>query len=383
MFCPLCKSEYREGVTRCSNCDAPLVALLDKTRGTSSNTSDAPHAPTSVLLWVGKNEAEFSALVDALRENRIPAFVQEHPRAALGNRLRPDSQIHVLQSDLKRALRVAAASTGSLPGSSRHIRTCHGCGNEVSASFTHCPRCGTMLIAARDSASPDSKPLASAELLFCPICDAEYGPGHTHCTQEGVNFAPARLGGEPFDEKLRSEDLRIVWRGSDPVAVSRAIAALRGARIPHHVKPTQDHLAFELGIPRPRYEVRVFASDAVAAQHLLDPIRESLPFGSLTEPDESGIAGQSDAQSAPRAQPQKQVPGVSHSHWKPQQATLEIWASDDSALAEILQDCLAENNIGVRAEGRAPGMLRLFVRPQEEAAAREIIREVLEGAPPA
>src|SRR2546426_9921112 len=68
--------------------------------------------------------------------------------------------------------------------------------------------------------------------------------------------------------------------------------------------------------------------------------------------------------------------------WKPKQATLEVWSSDDSALAQVLQDCLAENRIGVRVEGTAPGMLCLFVRPQEEAGAREIIREVVEGASP-
>lgn len=363
MFCPLCKSEYREGVKRCTNCDAALLASLETSR-------DNPAA----LLWTGKNEAEFSAVVDALRDNKIPALVQEQPRAALGNRLRPDSQIHVLQSDLKRALQIAAASTGSLPRGPQHVRACHGCGGEVRVSFTHCPRCGTMLIAAKDSLSPDSEPLARAELLFCPICDAEYGPGHTHCTLCGVDLVPERLRGEPFDEKLRDEDLQVVWRSGDPVAVSRAIAALRGARIPHHVKPTQDHMAFELGIPRPRYEVRVFASDAGAAQHLLDPIRESLPFGSLAEPV--------DSENGPPESPDL-VPAAAHVRFKPQQATREIWSSDDSALAQVLQDCLTENSIGVRGEGTAPGMLRLFVRPQEEAAAREIIREVLEGVPPA
>jgi rRNA maturation endonuclease Nob1 len=371
MFCPLCKSEYREGVARCINCGAPLVDSLERLR-------DNPAA----LLWIGKNEAEFSAIVDALRENQIPALVQEQPRAALGNRLRPDSQIHVLQSDLKRALQIAATSTGLLPRTSQHVRTCHGCGSEARASFTHCPRCGTMLIASTDSASPDSEPIARADLLVCPICNAEYRSDHTHCTLCGVDLVPERLRNKPFDENLRSEELQLVWRGGDPVAVSRAIAALRGARIPHHVKPTQDHMAFELGIPRPRYEVRVFASDADPARRLLNSITESLPFASFTEPLESEIAGPSAAQSVARRGSPQALQAASHTRWKPQQATREIWSSDDSALAQILEDCLSENSIGVRVEGTAPGTLRLFVRPQEEAGAREIIREVLEGVPP-
>jgi hypothetical protein len=366
MFCPLCKSEYREGVTTCATCDAVLVASLD---------APEVRANLPTLLWTGKEEAQFAAVASALKDARIPALVYEHPHAALGNRWRPESQIRVLQSDLKRALQIAAAATESLPRASRDVRKCHGCGAEVRVTFTHCPRCGTMLIASKDTASPDSRSVVRAEALFCPLCDAEYGSTHTHCTLCGVDLVPEHLRGRPFDEKDREERLELIWRGNDPVAVSRVIAALRGARIRHHVKPTQDHLAFELGMPRPRYEVRVFASDAPAAGYLVAPIHESLPFASLEEkerPDSNEISTLPSAGST-----------AARTEWKPKQATLEVWSSDDSALAKILEDCLAENRIGVRSEGNPPGMLRLFVRPQEEAAAREIIREVIHGTPPA
>ena len=366
MFCPLCKSEYREGVAQCATCDAPLVASLD---------APEVRANPPILLWTGKDSAEFAVVADTLRDAKIPVLVYEHPHTALGNRWRPESQIRVLQSDLQPALQLAATRIDSLPRSPRDIRKCHGCGAEVRVSFTHCPRCNTMLIASADTASPDSKAIVNAEALFCPLCDAEYGPAHTHCTLCGVDLVPEHLRGKPLNEKERNERLELVWRGNDPVAVSRVIAALRGARIRHHVKPTQDHLAFELGIPRPRYEVRVFASDAPAARYLVAPIRESLPFALLDEEKDT----ESPEPTGPPSAGAAVAPGV----WKPKQATLEVWSSDDSALAQILQDCLAENRIGVRVEGTPPGKLRLFVRPQEEAGAREIIREVVEGTPPA
>src|SRR5437879_3947987 len=63
-------------------------------------------------------------------------------------------------------------------------------------------------------------------------------------------------------------------------------------------------------------------------------------------------------------------------------ATVEVWSGDDSVLAKVLQDCLAENTIGIRVEGKSPGPLRLFVRPEEAPTAREIIREVVQGTPP-
>lgn len=36
MFCPQCRSEYREGFTRCESCDAPLVAALPPEAGDPS-----------------------------------------------------------------------------------------------------------------------------------------------------------------------------------------------------------------------------------------------------------------------------------------------------------------------------------------------------------
>ena len=36
MFCPQCRSEYREGFTRCESCDVPLVAVLPPETGDPS-----------------------------------------------------------------------------------------------------------------------------------------------------------------------------------------------------------------------------------------------------------------------------------------------------------------------------------------------------------
>src|SRR5258708_16291033 len=337
MFCPLCKTVCRELVHTSATCEAALVASID---------TPEVRANPPILLLTGKDETQVAAVASALKDARIPALVYEHPRAALGNRWRPESQIRVLQSDLKRALQIAAAATGALSSARRDLRNCHGCGAEVRITLTHCPRCGTMMTASKDTASPDSRAVGWAEALFCPLCDAEYGPAHTHCTLCGVDLVPEHLRGQPFDEKERDERLELVWRGNDPVAVSRVIAALRGARIRHHVKSTQDHLPFELGIPRPGYEVRVFASDAPAAGYLVAPIRESLPFAS---PEEESTA-ESPETSTPPSSPAAASPGA----WKPKQATLEVWSSDDSALAPVLPHCLAANPIPLPMQRTPP-----------------------------
>jgi hypothetical protein len=208
------------------------------------------------------------------------------------------------------------------------------------------------------------------DIKYCPLCDAEYSAGHAQCTVCGVNLVPEELRGRPLDEQQRNERIVVIWRGGDPLAVSEVISALRDAGIRHHVQPTNEHLVFELGMPRPKYAVRVFSSDAAKAKELIADIRESLPFA-LEEADER------EPEFAPSSR------SASGNEWSPNAATVETWSGEDGALAELLEACLRENRIGVRLEGAEPGRLRLLIMPADEAAAREIIREVREGTPPA
>lgn len=69
MFCPLCKAEYRQGYTRCKDCDVELVPQLN-------SRSAAPRAEyeSAVLLWRGGDPATFAALIGTLREAHIPLF---------------------------------------------------------------------------------------------------------------------------------------------------------------------------------------------------------------------------------------------------------------------------------------------------------------------
>ena len=208
---------------------------------------------------------------------------------------------------------------------------------------------------------------------YCPLCDAEYREGFSICADCGVGLVSA--GHRRLLRKMESsEPIDMVWRSGDPVALSQAIAALREAGIQHDVKATHDHFVFELGMPRPKYEIRVFRSDAERARELLEPIYQSPPF-TLEEPAEE--------EEAPEAEEAEKIEERRAAAWNPEQATAEIWSSEDAALARNLIDCLRENRIGVRREGAEPGTLRLFVMPADEPAAREILREVREGTPPA
>jgi len=66
MFCPLCKAEYRQGFTRCADCDVELVPSLPA--APAPPAEPPPLHGDLVLLWRGRELAFFSQLVHALHE---------------------------------------------------------------------------------------------------------------------------------------------------------------------------------------------------------------------------------------------------------------------------------------------------------------------------
>ena len=214
-------------------------------------------------------------------------------------------------------------------------------------------------------------------MKYCPVCDAEYADSHAMCSVCGIELVAEELRGHPLDERQRKEKIMLAWKGGDPLAVSEVIHILRDAGIRHHVSPTNEHLVFELAMPRPKYAVRVFLSDLTRAKELLVNVRESAPFA-LDEPVEQDGDSSEDT-----------VPHGTDREFQPKEATAVAWSGEDTALADLLEACLRENRIGVRREEGAnavtpePNQITLLVAPRAEAASREIIREVREATPPA
>jgi hypothetical protein len=361
-YCPLCTAEYRETVDACATCRAALVTSLSAAQAAGNLRR---------LLWVGTDRREFDSVARGLRDAGIPARLEEGAVGIFAKLVNSESCIYVLRADFDRALDVAAEVLVTIPARSALMQTCHACGASCSTGLTACPHCKAVLKVEhikdiRVDVLRDAIP--RTVMKYCPLCDAEYPASHGSCTVCGVDLVAEELRGRPLDERQRKERIEVVWRGGDPVAVSEVINTLREAGIRHHVQPTNDHLVFELGMPRPKYAVRLFASDAAKAKELLADIRESAPFGS------SGVPGLEDDSILPDRPTQV---------WNPAAATVEIWSGEDAALAEHLEACLRENVIGVRRQGSGPGLLRLLVMPADENPAREIIREVRDATPPA
>lgn len=224
MFCPICKAEYRQGFTRCADCEVDLVYSLDQA------TQDAPgaaHEGRLVPLWVGDDLPLHVALLEELKSAGIPFFdrpaggypgtrkgVPEWmvPRPLLG------FEVEVLSSDLSRAQQIL-----------------------------------------ENLATPCRNPT-----MVCPLCMAEFGEGFTLCSD--CHVALLRTEGEANAARAR------LWKGDRQTELDRILAALDAAQIRSYHKEIVNssprlHLFTVVPVrPSFEYEVWIFRDDLERAQ---------------------------------------------------------------------------------------------------------------------
>jgi hypothetical protein len=228
--------------------------------------------------------------------------------------------------------------------------------------------------------------------MYCPSCGAEYRAGFTTCSDcqvelvnepaiagvPGVRGAPSQSGG-----------FALIWSGGNPQTHEAIREALEHAGIDARTIRAEEHLI--LAWSHARFEIWVPAEQAEQAHELL----QQLGSGEEPEPGEADASeipaeddepeGESDGEREARAR------GPAH----PDAAAAEAWAGGDAEMGAMIRASLRENGIYFSAgpdkpdgpepqnesEGDAPGE-GIFVLPEDEARAREIVREIVEGTPP-
>jgi hypothetical protein len=70
VYCPLCKSEYRAGYERCSDCQTSLV-----------HTREQAGATKVCLFWEGTGQTKFNGIVAILRDANVPTYARSRARA--------------------------------------------------------------------------------------------------------------------------------------------------------------------------------------------------------------------------------------------------------------------------------------------------------------
>ena len=164
----------------------------------------------------------------------------------------------------------------------------------------------------------------------------------------------------------------ILWAGESPSVHVNLLEKLEANGIDFDdkalgddsVAPTADPLPIDWK-PRFGFEVAVLTSDYTAAKAVLEKVLDNVPED-LEIP----------------AQPEVVDPSSVSSKANDAPANVLVWKGSDAKLAQFLTSALEENNLTARVNAEA-GVTAIYVAAGNEARAREIVREVTQGAPPA
>ncbi len=240
--------------------------------------------------------------------------------------------------------------------------------------------------------------------MFCPICKTEYRPGFTKCADCGVvlvDHLPA--GGPPGNEDAPrdSEGRELLWSGLSARLYEAIRNGLDDAGVSHTdvekefgVLPTFAQSARLIWIdPRARDAAQSIMHQVLAdrdsegvnqgdsnSDHLawMDPFKTR---HTLYSAQSDVTAPEEDDELAEFAEGAEPPPNDAPEDFHPEDATSQVWAGEDVETAQFLKDSLRGVGIGcvVSEEG---GRGRVLALPADEKRAREIVREVVEGAPP-
>jgi hypothetical protein len=163
----------------------------------------------------------------------------------------------------------------------------------------------------------------------------------------------------------------LLWAGEDPALHSALLEQLESAGIRYsdktlgddEVAPTADPLPIDWK-PRFGFEVAVLSGDLPAAQAILEKLLDE-------EPADLEIPAQDEVASA-------EPPLVSTTELHP---SVQVWSGLDDRIAQFLTAALQENEIPIHLE-TAGDLTKVLVSTANEARAREIVREVVNAAPP-
>lgn len=236
--------------------------------------------------------------------------------------------------------------------------------------------------------------------MFCPQCNAEYRPGFTRCSDCDVDLVQdpphfALAGKQPVEPGDPNEDpFCSFWKGQDARVHAELCEVLEEARIPHKTVYRRDHLfnlsnypAFEVGIPFSLFErAEKAVEQAFGTPNIADPV--PVPVPRLLESSEDVVQKLPPAMAPPEAE---NIPGPptagEDEDWYPEDATANVWEADTDAdtdsseRGDFLVAALHENGIHCRVDQQGTHA-KLYVLPHDASRAREIIREIVEGAPP-
>jgi hypothetical protein len=211
--------------------------------------------------------------------------------------------------------------------------------------------------------------------MICPNCKCEYIRGVTQCADCGVALVDTLDPSAPDPQD--GLEVVSVWEGNDPSESAAVRDALEKAGIPVMDQGPSGYFIFPS--MRPKTEICVSSRNVEQAKKVLLDLEAWDDPEEMTEGERESLElPESDT---PDRDEQASLPAGASDNWDEDDPVAEIWNGDKEELADTLTACLREIGIGSRKLSEA-GRWRLVVRLEQEARAKEVVREVVEASPP-
>lgn len=341
MFCPVCKAEYRQGFTRCADCEVELVESARE----AGRVETPPPDEYGALLWRGDDPHFYLSLVGWLGQDVACYGRPQRPPLATSDRnLATESEpggfeVWVPESGLARAKWILE-----------------------SAGEKHEENPPQDL----DAAKRGVKNVETGEAIgVCPLCLGEFATASSFCPNCNV---PLRMGRPESGEDMGA---RVLCDLAHPQFAVELRQALQAAHIPFN---NSNYSAGDIFTRRsyvPNYEVLVLDSDFDRATRVMAQVLQHWEF----EPT---------AGFGPRRKPGKTFwpHRAAENSWQPQDLEMLLWSGANLASVDSIGIALREHEVPYRVDDSEQGTAKIFIHPDDEADAREIVTQVVEGVPP-
>jgi hypothetical protein len=211
--------------------------------------------------------------------------------------------------------------------------------------------------------------------VFCPSCKCEYRAGATLCSDCGVPLVDSLDPGAPSPPD--GGELVLVWAGNDPQEWTETKEALTKAKIPFSEQESSAYFIFRS--MRPKSELFVPKKYVERARKVLLDLGSRVDPAELTAEEIKSLELPESDGAYPDGH--ASIPSDLPEDWDDQEPASEVWSGGDEDFANTLLACFREISIPSRKFSK-DGEWRLVVRPEQEARAKEIVREVVEASPP-
>ncbi len=347
MYCPQCKAEYRQGFTRCSDCDVELVYdYAEAVRHPLAKKVEVGDE-YGTRLWHGSDPHFYIGLLWSLWNKKVGCYgVPEYPPI-------PESV-------------TGRQSGNSDPGEF-----------EVWISEENLPLANWILESGKEEFENDAlaEPGAGAKVGeedvspettgVCPLCFGEFTEGISRCPNCGVPLRPPRA-------EVAAEDT--AWELCDfphPKFVIDLRKALQAAGIPYNNGNISYGDFFSSRYYRPNYEVLVLKKDFERATRVMSQVLQHWEF----EPSAGFRVGRDWL--LPYG-----LELAARKGWDPEDISALVWSDENIGLVGGLGLALQEHKIPYRVDTEQLGTAKILVHPEDEERARELVQEVLEGPRP-